>query len=156
MQSKAKTVTEYLNELPDDRKKVLTAMRKALKLNLPKGFEETVGYGMIGFVVPHKLYPKGYHVTPHLPLPFIGMASQKNFIALYHMAMTGDLLKWFQEEWKEHTTKKLDMGKSCIRFKKPDDVPIALIEKLAEKMSPQQWIEQYETTLNKSPKSKKK
>jgi uncharacterized protein YdhG (YjbR/CyaY superfamily) len=155
MQSKAKTVNEYIAELPDDRKKVIVAMRKALKQNLPKGFEEAVSYGMIGFIVPHKLYPKGYHVTPHLPLPFIGLASQKNFIALYHMAMTGDLLKWFQEEWKEHTTKKLDMGKSCIRFKKPEDVPIALIEKLADKMTPQQWINQYEKAL-KNSKTKKK
>jgi hypothetical protein len=156
MQSKAKTVNQYIDELPEDRKKVIIAMRKALKQNLPKGFEEAVGYGMIGFMVPHKLYPKGYHVTPHLPLPFIGLASQKNFIALYHMAMTGDLLKWFQEEWKEHSTKRLDMGKSCIRFKKPEDVPIALIEKLAEKMTPQQWIDQYENALNKSLKSRKK
>jgi Domain of unknown function (DU1801) len=155
MQSKAKTVNQYIDELPEDRKKVIIAMRKALKQNLPKGFEEGVGYGMIGFSVPHKLYPKGYHVTPHLPLPFIGLASQKNFIALYHMAMTGDLLKWFQEEWKEHSTKKLDMGKSCIRFKKPEDVPIVLIEKLAEKMTPQQWIEQYEHGLTKLKSNKK-
>ena len=150
MQSKAKTVTEYLNELPDDRKKVLTAMRKALKQNLPQGFEEGVGYGMIGFSVPHKLYPKGYHVTPHLPLPFIGLASQKNFIALYHMAMTGDLLKWFQEEWKEHSTKKLDMGKSCIRFKKPEHIPFNLLRQLAKKLSPQDWITAYEQVLNET------
>jgi hypothetical protein len=155
MQSKAKTVNEYIAELPEDRKKVIIAMRKALRQNLPKGFEETMGYGMMGYAVPHSLYPKGYHVTPHLPLPFIGIASQKNFIALYHMAMTGDLLKWFQEEWKEHTTKKLDMGKSCIRFKKPEDVPIALIEKLAEKMTPQQWIDQYEEFKSKYVKQKK-
>ena len=156
MQSKAKTVTEYLSELPADRQKVVMAMRKALKQNLPKGFEEVMGYGMMGYVVPHKLYPKGYHATPHLPLPFIGIASQKNFIALYHMAMTGDLLKWFREEWKEHTKKKLDMGKSCIRFKKPEDVPIVLIEKLAQKITPQQWVAQYEEFKNQPLKTKKK
>ena len=123
MQSKAKTVNEYLKELPADRQKVFMAMRKAIKNNIPKGFEEQMSYGMIGYVVPRKLYPEGYHTTPHLPLPFMNIASQKNFIALYHMAMHGDLLKWFQEEWKEHSSKKLDMGKACIRFKKPEDVP---------------------------------
>ena len=115
MQSKAKTVTEYINSLSADRKVVMIAIRKAIKQNIPKGFEETMGYGMAGYVVPHKLYPEGYHTTPHLPLPFIGFASQKNFIALYHMAMQGDLLKWFQEEWKEHTNKKLEIGRASCR-----------------------------------------
>lgn len=156
MQSKAKTVTEYLNELPADRQQVMMAMRKALKQNLPKGFEERMSYGMIGYVVPHSLYPSGYHTTPELPLPFINIASQKNFIALYHMAMHGHLLKWFQEEWKEHSPKKLDMGKACIRFKKPEDVPIELIEKLATKITAQEWIDQYEAFKQQHVKSKKK
>lgn len=156
MQSKAKTVNDYIQELPPDRQKVIIAMRKAIKQNLPKGFEEIMNYGMIGYVVPHSLYPAGYHTTPQLPLPFINIASQKNFIALYHMAMHGDLLKWFQKEWKEHSTKKLDMGKSCIRFKKPEDVPIALLEKLAEKVTPQQWIEEYETFKSNYLNQKKK
>jgi hypothetical protein len=156
MQSKAQTVAAYLEELPPERQKIIIAMRKAMKQNLPKGFEERMSYGMIGYVVPHKLYPAGYHVTPDQPLPFIAIASQKNFIALYHMAMQGDLLQWFQQEWTEHTNKKLDMGKSCIRFKKPEDVPLALLEKLAEKMTPQQWIAQYEEALSKTKTRKKK
>lgn len=156
MQSKAKTVTEYLNELPADRQKVVTDMRKALKQNLPKGFEECMSYGMVNYVVPHSLYPNGYHVTPQLPLPFIAIASQKNYISLYHMALyEGSLLEWFQEEWKEHTSKKLDMGKCCVRFKKPEDVPIELIEKLAEKMTPQQWIKHYEAALQSNQSTKK-
>jgi Domain of unknown function (DU1801) len=156
MQSKAKTVTEYLNEVPDERQKVMTAMRKALKQNLPKGFEECMLYGMVNYVVPHSLYPKGYHVTPQHPLPFIAIASQKNYISLYHMALyEGSLLEWFQDEWKEHSTKKPDMGKCCVRFKKPEDVSIELIEKLAEKMTPAQWIVAYEKALKQS-KTKKK
>jgi hypothetical protein len=148
MQSKAKTVTEYLNSLPADRRKIITAMRDAVKKNLPKGFREEMNYGMIGFVVPHSLYPAGYHTTPELPLPFINIASQKSHIALYHMGMHGKLLEWFTAEWKKHSTKKLDIGKSCIRFKKPEDVPLKLIAELAGKLTPQQWIEQYEYYKN--------
>ena len=144
MQSKATTVPEYINSLPTERKPVIIALRKAILKNLPKGFEEIISYGMIGYVVPHKLYPGGYHVTPELPLPFMGVASQKNHIAVYHMAMQGELLDWFQDEWKVHSRKKLDMGKSCIRFRKPEDVPVNLIGDLASKMTPQQWIEIYE------------
>lgn len=144
MQSKAKTVNEYIEALPAERKPIIAALRKAIVKNLPKGFEEQMGYGMMGYVVPHKLYPPGYHVTPELPLPFMGVASQKNHIAVYHMAMQGELLDWFQDEWKVYSEKKLDMGKSCIRFRKPEDVPVDLIGDLASKMTPQQWIEIYE------------
>ena len=144
MQSKATTVPEYINSLPTERKPVIIALRKAILKNLPKGFEEQMGYGMMGYVVPHKLYPPGYHVTPELPLPFMGVASQKNHIAVYHMAMSGYLLDWFQDEWRVYSKKKLDMGKSCIRFRKPEDVPVNLIGDLASKMTPQQWIEIYE------------
>ena len=147
MQSKAKTVTEYLAHLPDDRKKVITALRNAFKKNLPKGFEEMMNYGMIGFVVPHKLYPAGYHATPQLPLPFVNIASQKNHIAVYHMGMQGDLREWFEKEWKKHSEKKLDMGGSCIRFKKAEDVPLKLFTELAKKMTPKDWIEKYESYL---------
>lgn len=155
MVSKATTVEQYLNELPDDRKPVITALHKAFKKNLPKGFKDVMSYGMIGFVVPHTLYPKGYHCTPNLPLPFINIASQKNHIAIYHMGLysSGDLINWFTEQWPKHSAKKLDMGKSCIRFKKAEDVPIKLFEELATKVSPQQWIEQYEAVLLNSKKS---
>ena len=149
MQSKAKTVNEYIEALPAERKPIIAALRKAIVKNLPKGFEEQMGYGMMGYVVPHKLYPPGYHVTPELPLPFMGVASQKNHIAVYHLAMQGELLDWFQDEWKVYSEKKLDMGKSCIRFRKPEDVPVDLIGDLASKMTPQQWIEIYENHKNK-------
>jgi hypothetical protein len=144
MHSNAKTVPEYIDLLPAERKPVIIALRKAILKNIPKGFEEQIGYGMIGYVVPHKLYPGGYHVTPELPLPFIGLASQKNHIAVYHMAMQGELLDWFKDEWREYSTKKLDMGKACIRFRKPEDVPVDLIGILASKMTPEQWIILYE------------
>jgi len=111
-----------------------------------------MGYGMMGYAVPHKIYPAGYHCNPKDPLPFIGLASQKNFIALYHMGIYADpkLLAWFQNEWKKHSTKKLDMGKSCIRFKKPEDVPVKLIGELASKMTVKEWIALYEKNLKKS------
>lgn len=146
MQSKAKTVNEYLASLPDDRAEVIAAVRKEILNNLPKGFEETIQYGMISYVVPHKLYSSGYHANPKDALPFISLASQKNHIALYHMAVyAGPLHDWFVKEWKKVTDKKLDMGKSCIRFKKPEDVPVKLIGKLSAKMTPKQWIEKYES-----------
>jgi hypothetical protein len=150
MQSKAKTVKEYLSELPDDRKKIITDLRKAVMNNIPKGFEETMNYGMIGYVVPHKLYKDGYHCDPTLPVPFMNIASQKNHIAVYHMALyDGALLDWFKDEWKVYSSKKLDMGKCCIRFKKPEDVPVELIGVLASKLTPQQWIDIYEKGIKK-------
>jgi len=147
MQSTAVTVDEYLANLPEDRRAVMSDLRKAIKKNIPKGFQEVMGYGMPGWVVPHSMYPDGYHCDPKQPLPFMGFASQKNHIAVYHMCVysSGDLLDWFRAEWPKHSAKKLDMGKSCIRFKKPVDVPVALIGELASKMTPQQWIEIYES-----------
>ena len=147
MQSKEVTVKEYLDSLAPDRKKIITNLRKVIVKNLPKGFEETMSYGMIGYVVPHKLYPNGYHCTPKLPLPFLNIASQKNHIAVYHMALNGPLLDWLKSEWKKHTDKKLDMGKSCVRFKKAEDVPVKLIGELVQKLTPFQWIEIYENYL---------
>ncbi|MFM9837575.1 MAG: DUF1801 domain-containing protein [Cyclobacteriaceae bacterium] len=146
MQSNAKTVAEYIDSLPPERKQIISAIRKVILKNLPKGFQEEMNYGMIGYVVPHKLYPDGYHCDPKLPLPFLNIASQKNFIAVYHMGIYAQpkLLEWFQDEWKVYSTKKLDMGKSCIRFKKPEDVQLDLIGELASKLTPQQWIEIYE------------
>ena len=145
MQSKANTVDEYIEELPPERKPVISALRKAIKKKIPKGFEEVMSYGMIGYVVPHKLYSAGYHCDPKLPLPFINVASQKNHIAIYHMGLyRGKLVDWFQDQWNEISKKKLDIGKACIRFKKPEDVPVELIRELVIKITPQQWIELYE------------
>ena len=148
MQSKATTPEEYIDSLPEDRKKIISELRKIILKNLPKGFKEGMGYGMLGYVVPHSLYPKGYHSDPRQPLPFISIASQKNHIALYHMGLYGgEYLDWFQKEWKKHTDKKLDMGKSCIRFKKAEDIPLDLIGELCTKITPQDWIAVYEKNL---------
>ncbi|MBX2897077.1 MAG: DUF1801 domain-containing protein [Cyclobacteriaceae bacterium] len=150
MQSKAKTVDEYLSTLPDDRAEIIAALRKAIKNNLPKGFEETMQYGMISYVVPHKLYPAGYHTNPKDALPFISIASQKSHIAVYHMTVyQGELHDWFVKKFKKYSDKKLDMGKSCIRFKRPDEVPVKLFGELAKKVKPKEWIELYEQTIKK-------
>jgi hypothetical protein len=150
MQSKAKTISQYIDELPEERKKVIIALRKAILKNIPKGFEETMNYGMIGYVVPHTLYPDGYHCDPSLPVPFMNIASQKNHIAVYHMALyDGQLLEWFKNEWKTHSFKKPDMGKCCVRFKKPEDVTVDLIGELASKLTPKQWITIYENSIKK-------
>ncbi len=140
------TVKDYIQTLPEDRQSATIKLCSLLKKNLPKGFEECISYGMIGYSVPHSLYPKGYHCDPKIALPFLSIASQKNFIALYHMGIyaDADLLKWFTQEYPKHCTAKLDMGKSCIRFKKADQIPFELIAELATKMTPKQWIECYE------------
>lgn len=153
MQSNAATPDEYIASLPEDRKDVMSKLRKAIKKNIPKGFEEVMGYGALGWVVPHKLYSAGYHCDPTTPLPFLGIASQKNHIAVYHMGLysSGMLVEWFKAEWPKHSSKKLDMGKSCIRFRKAEDVPVALIGELASKMTPQEWIDIYERA--KPPKT---
>lgn len=149
MQSKAKTVDQYLTELPADRREAMNKLRKIILENLPKGFEERMNYGMIGYIVPHSLYPNGYHCDPKLPLPFINIASQKNFVAVYHMGIYADknLLEWFTKEYSKDSKNKIDMGKSCLRFKKMDQIPFELIGKLASKMTPQQWIAAYEKVL---------
>jgi hypothetical protein len=151
MQSSAKTVEDYLNELPEDRIAAMVKLREVILLNIPKGFSEGIGYGMIGYSVPHSLYPGGYHCSPELPLPFVSVASQKNFIALYHMGMYAkpDLLKWFTDEYPKHCKTKLDMGKSCIRFKKPDQIPFELIGELMTRMTVQDWITCYEKNLKR-------
>ena len=157
MQSKALTVESYLNELPIERQEAMNKLRKAFLKNLPTGYQEEISYGMIGFVVPHTLYPAGYHCTPKLPLPFVNIASQKNFIAIYHVGLYADieLLNWFVSEYAKHSTTKLDMGKSCIRFKKPESIPYELIGELAKKMSVGDWINLYESSFkpisNKEP-----
>lgn len=149
MPSKATTVEEYIAELPEDRKEAVTKLRKTIKKNLPKGFEECMGYGMIGYVVPHKLYSKGYHCNPETPLPFMNLASQKNFVAVYHMGVYSSpaLLKWFTDEYAKTGAGKLDMGKSCIRFKNISKIPYDLIGELAAKITVQEWIDYYEKAL---------
>jgi hypothetical protein len=151
MQSTAKTPLEYVESLPEDRKIVIEKIRTIVLENLPKGFEETMGYGMLGYVVPHSIYPSGYHCDPKTPLPFLSLASQKNFIAFYHMGIYADekLLNWFVSEYPKHCKTKLDMGKSCIRFKKMNDIPYELLGELASKMSVQDWISLYEEKLKR-------
>ena len=151
MQSTAKTPKEYVESLPEDRKAAISELQKVIKKNLPKGFEEVMSYGMIGYVIPHSIYPDGYHCDPKLPLPFMNIASQKNFIAVYNMGLYADkdLLNWFLAEFPKHSKAKLDMGKSCLRFKKVDQIPYALIGELASKMNVQDWIEMYEKTYKR-------
>jgi uncharacterized protein YdhG (YjbR/CyaY superfamily) len=151
MTSEAKTPEQYLEELPAGRKEAVTKLREVVAKNLPKGFKETMSYGMLGFVVPHAIYPGGYHCDNKLPLPFLNIASQKNFIALYHMGLYADpvLLKWFTGEYPKHSTTKLDMGKSCIRFKKPEHIPYKLIGELAKKITVKDWIATYEKNLKR-------
>lgn len=154
MQSAAKTPTEYIDSLPAERKKAMTELRKAIKKNIDKNFAEGMGYGMMGYSVPHKIYPAGYHCDPKQPLPFMGLASQKNFIAVYHMGVYADkkLLDWFVKEFPKHSKSKLDMGKSCIRFKKTEDIPYKLIGELAGKMTAKQWVALYESAFKKHKK----
>ncbi|MBL7931119.1 MAG: DUF1801 domain-containing protein [Bacteroidia bacterium] len=158
MQSKEISVDKYIESLPAERKEVIKQLRNSILKNLPKGFEECMSHGMIGYVVPHKLYPKGYHVDPKTPLPFMALASQKNFVALYHMGVYGDpkLLKWFTDSYGKACKTKLDMGKSCIRMKKMNDIPYDLIGELSSKLSPKQWIDSYESALSASANTKKK
>lgn len=149
MQIKASTVKEYLESVPEDRKLHFLELRKCILGNLPKGFKEELNYGMIGYVVPHELYPSGYQCDPSKPLPFLNIASQKHFIGFYHMGIYSDpeLLEWFKKEYAKFSKRKLDMGKSCIRFKKTSEIPLELIAKLVAKTSPQEWIAAYEKQL---------
>lgn len=146
MSIKTDNPTEYIAAVPEERREALEKLRGVIQNNLPEGFEEPMSYGMVGYVVPHSLYPEGYHCSPELPLPFLSFASQKNFIAIYHMGMYAqpELLKWFTDEWSRRDFGRLDMGKSCVRFKKPGAIPFVLIRELVTKMSPQQWIDVYE------------
>lgn len=151
MQSKANTVEEYLKEVPEERQEAFNKLRTTILQNLPKGFHEEMNYGMVGYVVPHDLYPPGYHTDPSSPLPFVNIASQKNFIGFYHLGIYSmpELLEWFKAEFPKHTDQKLDMGKSCIRFKKPDQIPFDLIGKLIQKVSVKDWIQFYEKAYKK-------
>ena len=152
MQSKAISPEQYINELPDDRKEVIKKLRETILDNLPKGFEEQMSYGMLGYVVPHSIYPDGYHCNPELPLPFMNLASQKNFVALYHSGIyaSKELMEWFVAEYPKFVKTKLDMGKSCVRFKKLETIPYDLIGKLCTKLSVEEWIALYEKNSKKS------
>lgn len=152
MTSNATTPEQYLKELPAGRKEAVSQLRNTVLKNLPKGFKEVMSYGVLGYVVPHDIYPSGYHCDPKKPLPFAGIASQKNFIAFYHMGIYAnpDLLTWFTQEYPKHSNAKLDMGKSCIRFKKPEHIPYKLIGELVKKVSVKDWIAAYEKALKRS------
>ena len=151
MQSKATTVADYLKELPADRLEAMTKLRKVIVKNLPKGFKECMGYGMIGYVIPHSMHPAGYHCNPELPVPFMNLASQKNFIAVYNMGIYANpkIFKWFTDEYLKTGVGKLDMGKSCIRFKNMKKIPYDLIGQLAAKITPAQWLVFYEKMIKK-------
>lgn len=151
MISNTTTVEQYIAALPEERKKPIAELRKTIKKNLPKGFKEGMDYGMIGYVIPLSTYPAGYHCTPELPLPFMSIASQKKFIAVYHMGVYGDpkLLKWVVDEYVKLNIGKLDMGKSCIRFKNMEKIPYKLIGELSGKVTMEEWIKTYEKILKR-------
>jgi len=142
-------VQQYIDQLEGTRKPEFLELRKIIVDNLPKGFEECIGYGMIGYVVPHSIYPSGYHCTPKLPLPFLNLVMRKDIITFYHMGLYSDekLLVWFKDEYSKFTSLKLDMGKSCVRFKKSGDIPYALIGALMQKVSVEDWVLIYEEKL---------
>jgi len=145
MQSKATTVREYLASLPDDRRAAISAVRDVILRNLDEDYEEGMGYGMIGYSVPHRVYPPGYHVDSKQGLPFAGLASQKNYMSLYLMGLyTGEKhVRWFEEAWKK-TGKKLDMGKVCVRFRKLDDVPLDVVGEAIRRLPAKMYIAMYE------------
>ena len=153
MQSKAKTVDQYLADLPDDRREALQRVRAVVLKNLPKGYEEGMQYGMIGYFVPHSVYPPGYHCDPRQPLPFAGLASQKHHMSIYLMCIYSDEehKAWFREAWAA-SGKKLDMGKSCVRFKKLDDVPLKVIGEAIKRVPAKKFIDHYESVIKSAGK----
>ncbi len=151
MKAVGKTVSEILTSVPEDRVEPFNKLHDVIVKNLPKGFEAAMSYGGLGYVVPHSLYPEGYHCKPSEPLPFAGIASQKNSINFYHMGIYSDpkLLDWFVSEYPKYCKRKLDMGKSCIRFKKLDEIPYELVGQLMTKVSVDEWISTYEKNIKK-------
>ena len=151
MISKATTIPEYLAAIPEERAVIIEKLRNVITKNLPKGFEEGMQYGMIGYFVPHKMYPNGYHCNPKEPLPFMSIASQKNSINIYHMGLYAnkELYDWFVTEYSKQFSRKLDIGKSCIRFKKETDIPFDILEKLMQKIPVEEWISTYESSIKK-------
>ena len=155
MQSKATTVAAYLKELPDDRRKAIKAIRKEIRAHLPKGYKEGMQYGGIGYFLPHSKYPSGYHCDPNEPLPFAGIASQKNHIGLYlFFVYTSPKLETaFRNDWLK-AKKKLDMGKSCVRFKKIEDVPLDVVGRAFAGVSKDEFVDFYEKSLTPSARRK--
>lgn len=151
MQIQAISPDHYIEQVPEDRQEPMKQLRAVIKDNLPEGFEECINYAMIGYVVPKSIYPAGYHCDPKLPLPFINLVSQKNYIALYHSCVYAneELMTWFKSEYPKHAKCKLDMGKSCIRFKRMDDIPYDLIGELCTKITVQEWIDIYEKQIKR-------
>lgn len=151
MQYEANSPEEYIAQIPEERQEIMQNLRVIIKDNLPTGFEEGINYNMIGYYVPHSIYPDGYHCDTSLPLPFMNIASQKNSINLYHSGIYAkkELLDWFVAEYPKHCKRKLDMGKSCIRLKKMDDIPYNLIAELCTKMTVKEWITIYESAVKK-------
>lgn len=151
MQTPANNPEEYISKIPEDRIPYFKKLRQTIISNIPKEFEEQMNYGMIGYVVPKSTYPAGYHCDTNLPLPFVNIASQKNFIAVYHMGIYAnpELLDWFVKEYPKHCKRKLDMGKSCIRFKKAEEIPFELIAELMQKMTVENWIDLYEQNIKR-------
>lgn len=154
MKYEANSPDEYISKLPEERQLVISKMRETILKNIPNGFEEGMGYGMISYHIPHSIYPEGYHCNPKLPLPFVNIASQKNFVALYHSGIYANknLFNWFVNEYPKHCKTKLDMGKSCIRFKKMTDIPFELIGELISKISSKEWISIYEKNIKNRSK----
>jgi uncharacterized protein YdhG (YjbR/CyaY superfamily) len=154
MTSDAATVEDYIAQLPADRRNAVSRLRDVINQNIPTGFVEQMNYGMIGWVVPHSIFPDGYHCNPKDPLPFTNVASQKNFISFYHMGLCADesILKWFTDEFKKRSSAKLDMGKSCVRFKKPEHIQFELIGELVAKITVDDWIHRYTTTIRDARK----
>ncbi len=151
MQIESVSLDDYLSKIPEERQEAFRKLFDTINNNLPEGFSQGSSYGMIGWAVPLETYPAGYHCAPGTPLPFISIASQKNFIAFYHMGMYAkpDLLDWFVEEFPKYSKRKLDMGKSCVRFKKMDDIPFELLAEVCKKMTVQDWIDCYEANFKK-------
>ena len=151
MKYEANSPEEYIAQVPEERQEIMEKLRNTIKNNLPKGFEEGMNYNMIGYYVPHSVYPDGYHCDTSLPLPFMNIASQKNSINLYHSGIYAkkELLDWFVAEYPKYSKRKLDMGKSCIRFKKTEEIPMELIGELCTRMSVEEWIDVYESAIKK-------
>jgi len=150
------SVKEYLESLPEERRKAITKVRAAVNKGLPKGYKEGIQYGMIGWHVPHSIFPKGYHCDPKQGVPFAGLANQKNYMSLYLMCIYGDEghKKWFETEWRK-TGRKLDMGKGCVRFKSIEDVPLDLVTEAVARVPVEKFLAHYETALAAGGKRKK-